>query len=147
MEPLAEIVPAAERVRRSLESSKVWAAALSGGTVRSPALKVMPLSRRITSYYLVEIIRGPAVTARFALAHDGALLEAEGVSESGARLSAWIAAPKNALNEDAPLVWKPCEQSTTRLRPFFQVQRSAGAAFVRVDGAAYTDLTVPIGRG
>jgi hypothetical protein len=147
MEPAVEIALAAERIRQSLESSVMWAPALAGCTVRPSAHSVRSLNPRITPYYLVEIGSNIGVTARFALNHGGVLLEAEGISASGARLSAWIAAPTNQLNEAAPLVWQPCEQSSTRLRPFFQVQRKEGVAFVRIDGATYTYLTIPVGRG
>lgn len=147
MEPVAEIVLAAERARQTLETSKVWATALAGSAVRPAALNVRPLVARIAPYYLVEIGRDIAITARFALDHGGVLLEAEGIQEAGTQLVAWIIPPPTESNEAAPLVWQPCEQSSTRLRPFFQVQRKAGVAFVRVDGATYTQLTVPIGRG
>lgn len=147
MEPVVEIVPAAERVRQSLEPSPLWAAALAGGTVRPPALRVRPLDLRIPPYYLVDIVRGRVVTARFAIDDDGVLLEAEAVREPGMQLSPWITPAPAETNRPAPLVWKPCDQSATRLRPFFEVERQGRVAFVGVDGTTYTELTVAMGRG
>jgi len=95
----------------------------------------------------VEIVRDTEVTARFALDDDGMLLEAEGIKETGTRLSPWIVAPVTESGEAAPLVWKPCDQSASRLQPFFEVHRHADVVFVRVDGVTFTQLTVAIGRG
>ncbi|MFX1325289.1 MAG: hypothetical protein ACFE8N_10040, partial [Promethearchaeota archaeon] len=53
--------------------------------------------------------------------------------------------PNYILNEPN-LVWKPCRESTSPIRPFFQVNYQRGTLFVDMEGSVYEDLT-PLGKG
>jgi hypothetical protein len=44
------------------------------------------------------------------------------------------------------LVWQPCRESSSVFLPFYRVDTSAGAIFVRGDGRVFQTLT-PFGRG
>lgn len=147
MEPAAEVLRAAERVRQSLESSTVWAPALTGARVRPAAARVLPLRERDIPYFLVDIVRNESVTARFVLDDSGTLLEAECAARADGVLPLW-ATPPSAERGSPPeasqirLIWKPCDQSTSRLRPFWEVTGTTGVRYVRVDGASFDRLTI-----
>jgi hypothetical protein len=128
----------------------VWEPALAGTVMRSPKASVEPLRTGDTQYFLFEFTRGPLVTARFVFAPDGALLEAEGVKRTIARLPPfldddsvrWWSAGRSLRQ-----VWTPCSQSTTRLRPFWEVSADGRARYLRADGAVFDRLTITTGRG
>lgn len=44
------------------------------------------------------------------------------------------------------LVWKPCQESTSPIRPFYQIQFQKGNIYVDMEGLIYGDLT-PLGKG
>ena len=43
-------------------------------------------------------------------------------------------------------VWRPCRQSTTPYRPFFELPYEGGKVYVDMDGVVHERLT-PLGRG
>jgi hypothetical protein len=148
MEPAAFAATAAEHVRQSLAGSSVWEAALTGAVVRMPPAAVGSLLAHEPPYYLVEMVRGGAVTARFVVDAAGTLLEAEGVRSSGAQLRPFVDPPRpRTANRSPQLVWKACDQSTTRLRPFWHVADTGPLQYVRVDGETFNDLTTIAGVG
>lgn len=151
MEPGAEVLLAAERIRQSLERSEVWAPALARSGVNPSVALVLPLLEHDISYYLVEITRANLVTARFVLDTAGTLLEAEGDARPVGALVPWVRPPRRAPGGpgDAArvrLVWKPCDQSKSRLRPFWEVAANGVVHYVRVDGTTFNQLTIT-GRG
>ena len=44
------------------------------------------------------------------------------------------------------LVWRPCRESTSPLRPLYQVPHEQGLAYVGMDGTVFPRLT-PLGHG
>ncbi len=151
MEPAENLLIAAERVRLSLEASPVWAAALAGSVVRPPANPVFPLHGRGLPYYVVDIARGDTLTARFVLDSSGTLLEAEAIERAEGSLLPWVTPARPQGHDHAPtdgprLVLQPSDQSTTRLRPFWEEPGKTGARYLRVDGVAFDRLTIT-GRG
>lgn len=151
MEPGAEVLLAAERIRRSLEQSEVWAPALARSGVHPSATLVLPLLEHDHPYYVVEITRATLVTARFVLDPAGTLLEAEGDARPVGALVPWVRPPGRAPSgsgdaDQVRLVWQPCDQSKSRLRPFWEVTAKAAVRYVRVDGATFDQLTIT-GRG
>lgn len=128
----------------------MWAPALDGTTMRSPLASVEPLRTGDTHYFLFEFARDVVITARFAIAADGALLEAEGVKQPTAALRPFIDRTVVrwwASGKSVRQVWMPCDQSTTRLRPLWEVSAHGVTRHIRVDGVLFDRLTTSIGRG
>jgi hypothetical protein len=48
--------------------------------------------------------------------------------------------------ETARCVWRPCRESTTPFRPFFEVSYEGGTLYVDMDGVVHRSLT-NLGRG
>ena len=44
------------------------------------------------------------------------------------------------------LVWKPCRESTSPIRPFYEIPFEKGVLYVDMDGLIFTELT-PLGYG
>lgn len=44
------------------------------------------------------------------------------------------------------LVWQPCRESTSPVRPFYQISFNKGILYVDMDGSIFQELT-PLGRG
>ncbi len=150
MEPTPEVLAAAENTRTSLRESSVWEPALAGTDMRSPSASVEPLRTDDIHYFLFEFTRGLLVTARFVLGPDGALLEAEGIKRPAARLTPFIDHASVrwwSAGRSLRQVWAPGSQSTTRLRPFWEVSALGVARYMRVDGVMFDQLTVNTGRG
>src|SRR5687768_17745051 len=58
--------------------------------MRSPSASIEPLRAEDTPYFLFEFTKDVLITARFAIAADGVLLEAEGVRQATAALRPFI---------------------------------------------------------
>ena len=163
------IMARAAVVLNELQRSETWRAALDKASVASSPLLVRSLAPevearpgmppRLRDYYIVSILRGNGLSARFAQEADTAdLLEAEGVSKAGAVLKPYVDAlpvvrsrwplPPGVPDPltAADVVWKPCRQSTSRFLPFWRFQIEGQAVYVRADGVLYTELTTT-GRG
>ena len=135
----SDIVTVVESHRRSLAESTVWRPALDGATVRADGLSVLSDLDADSPYYLVEVGRGTSTTARFAIAPNGALLEAEGVRTQDKVLEPLVPQPSGV---PVRLVWRPCDQSTSRLRPFWELTENDKKRYIRVDGETFDDLTI-----
>ena len=119
--------------------------------MQSPSASVEPLRTNDADYFLFEFVKGPFVTARFAIAPNGALLEAEGIRrKEKAALRPFIDADVVrwwAHGRPVRQVWMPCDQSTTRLRPLWEVSAPGIARYIRVDGVMFDQLTTIEGMG
>jgi hypothetical protein len=118
--------------------------------MQSPSASVEPLRTGDADYFLFEFAKSALITARFAIAADGALLEAEGVKQPTAALRSFIdraAVEWWASGRSVRQVWRPCDQSTTRLRPLWEVSGDSVRRYIRVDGVLFDRLTTTAGRG
>jgi hypothetical protein len=150
LEPTPEVLAAAETTRRSLRDSPVWEPALVDADMRAPVASIEPLRTDDIHYFLFEFKRGLLVTARFVLAPDGALLEAEGIKHPLAALTRFLDDDEVrwwAAGRSLRQVWRPCSQSTTRLRPFWEVSVHGRSRYIRADGVVFDRLTINAGRG
>lgn len=140
-------VDSAREIAEKLKKSPVWYAALTNAAPDEAALNIQRLDHADESYLIVTFRSGGRLTARFAL--DGrtrALQEANGIKTSTGQLREYIATtsaegiarsflrqPDDARPISTTLVWKPCLQSTSPLRPFWKVQFGMSEAYVRID--------------
>jgi hypothetical protein len=150
MVPTPEVLAAAAHVYASYRESALWAPALTDAQLLTPDLSVEPLLDGGTEYFLFEMRRGAATTARMAIDISGKLLEAEGVKTTTGSLLPFVDAASArwwALGRTLRVVWRPCIQSTTRLRPFWEVSGPQGTRYLRVDGVVFDKLTIKIGIG
>lgn len=151
MDPTPEALAAVNDTQRAFLESPVWAPALEGTSLKTPLPSVEPLRTGDIHYFLFEFARNSIVTARFAIAPDGALLEAEGVKHLKAMLKPFIdprAVRLWANGRPLRQVWKPCNESTLRLRPLWEVSASPTVSiYMRVDGVVFGGLTINAGRG
>jgi hypothetical protein len=68
-----------------------------------------------------------------------------GINPTEARSA--VTGGSGGLSTDEPqLVWQPCRESASPLRPFYQVDIDAGHVYVDMDGKVYTNLT-PFSKG
>lgn len=150
MIPSDEARASAHLIRASYQQSPVWAPALTGATMETPDHSVEPLLVGGTEYFIFEVKRGDAITARMAFDSAGKLLEAEAVKTDTASLNPFIAPASVkwwAMHRSVRMVWRPCNQSTSRLRPFWEVAGPQGTRYLRVDGVVFDQLTTKIGIG
>lgn len=150
MVPSDQVRMTAVHVLNSYRQSELWAPALTDATLQTPDDSVEPLLGGGTEYFIFELKRADGITARMAFDLAGKLLEAEGVKRANARLQPFlepVTVKWWALNRTYRKVWKPCNQSTSRLRPFWEVSDPQGTRYLRVDGVMFDELTVKIGIG
>ena len=151
MDPTPDLGRAAQDLQRSYQASEEWAPALVGSLMRPPSASVEPLRSGDTPYFIFEFTKDALITARFAIAADGALLEAEGVRHATAALRPFID-PESvrwwASGRSFRQVWTPCDQTTTRLLPLWEVSAPAEAPrYIRADGVVFDRITTITGRG
>lgn len=157
----SEIQPIAIAVLNRLSQSPTWNHALSESTHGASPTLVQHLDRDDQFYYLVTVTKKQGITARLAISGDATeLLEVEGIQEEGTALPAYVdpiavlddaarqrSAPNSAvfrpmmIGRHPVLVWKPCQQSTTRFLPFWLVTIRDRLLYIRVDGTVFTQLT------
>jgi hypothetical protein len=157
----SEIQPMTDAVMRRLSRSSTWNYALSASTHDGSPTLVQHLDQDDEFYYLVTITKKQGITARLAISGDGTeLLEVEGIQEDGTALPPYVdpiaildaaarrrSAPNSAIFRPAligrhpVLVWKSCQQSTTRFLPFWLVTIRDRLLYIRVDGTVFTKLT------
>jgi hypothetical protein len=168
----ARVLSRANLVLKELQASALWKAALETSAVGSTPLLVTSIAPpvvqhrndkplRMPDYYVVSLLRGSAISARFAHhAETGNLLEAEGVKKAGTELRPYVDPlaivqseiakwSKDAGGGAAPkpvAVWRPCRESTSRFVPFWRFQFENQTLYVRADGKVFGELTVT-GRG
>ena len=167
----ARILTRANLVLKELQPSALWNAALETSGVGSTPLLVTNIAPpivqpgidkplRMPDYYVVSILRGGAISARFAHhAETGNLLEAEGVKKAGTELRPYVdpvpivqsqmakwSTDAGATAPKPVAVWKPCRESTSRFAPFWRFQFDNQTLYVRADGKVFSELTVT-GRG
>ena len=150
MELPPEVRTAAEKIQASYQESPVWSPALKGASMQAPSASVEPLRKEDLHYFLFEFTKAALVTARFAIAQDGVLLEAEGVKQDKAALRPFIdrrAVDWWAAGRSVRQVWTPCDQTTTRLRPLWEITAHDVTRYIRVDGVLFDRLTTVSGRG
>jgi hypothetical protein len=117
-----------------------WTVALTGAQLDPHVAEVHRMDNG-GSYFVVTLKQGARTTARFALNGTGELLEAEGIDQLDTELEAYADPPPG--NE---LAWKPCQQSLSRLEPFWRRPGSTTGPFLRVDGEPF-DVLTDAGRG
>ncbi len=156
-----EIQPIALAVMSRLSRSSTWNHALSESTHDASPTLVQQLDRDDEFYYVVTVTKKQGITARLAISGDATeLLEIEGIQEDGTALPPYVdpiaildaaarrrSAPNSAIFRPAligrhpVLVWKSCQQSTTRFLPFWLVTIRDRLLYIRVDGTVFTKLT------
>lgn len=137
-----------------LAISKGISSALVKGKPKS-ALLVRRLDDPHLSYYLVpwESNKGVGLIARV----DAATAEFLGVATFMSPTPFPFITAENALDlviqkfnrkiKSKPiLVWKPCRESTSPQRPFYQIPYSDSYVYVDMNGIIYSELT-PLGLG
>ena len=144
-----------------LKQSPTWTNALVDSTYGAPPTLVQHLDQDDEFYYVVTVTKKQGITARLAISGDATeLLEVEGIQEAGAALPAYVdpiavldsaahrrPAPGSSVFRPAMigrhpvLVWKPCQQSTTRFLPFWLLTVRDRLLYMRVDGTVFTKLT------
>lgn len=151
MELTPGVREAAENLQRSYQVSPEWAPALVGATMRSSTAPVELLSAADSHYFIVEFTKSALITARFAIAQNGVLLEAEGVRHATAALRPFIDPASVgwwARGRSFRQVWTPCDQTTTRLRPLWEISAPGDTPrYIRADGVVFDRITIVSGRG
>jgi hypothetical protein len=138
-----------------LHRSPGIAAALAGATAGAPLL-VERLDRPDRAYYLVPWIGGRGV--ELVVQVDVSSGTMAGATLLPLPLPRLVIPPEEArraaLGEgtsplaagEPRLVWLPCRESASPLRPFYQVLTGAGNVYVGMDAAVHSRLT-PFGKG
>ncbi|HEY7500216.1 MAG TPA: hypothetical protein VH740_16965 [Vicinamibacterales bacterium] len=168
----ARIHSRAALVLKELQGSPAWRGVLEKAALTTslpmlvtsiaPVMDMGSKKRlRLPDYYIVSLVHGDAIKARFAHhAETGDLLEAEGARRTGAALRPYVdpnpiarsellgAAPSAADSAQlaGQAVWRPCRESTSRFAPFWRFQFKGRTLYVRADGKTFSELTVT-GRG
>ena len=137
-----------------LDNSDEVASAMSEGRPKS-ALLVRRLDDPLRSYYLVpwESEEGVGLVARVD-AETGELLGAATFSRpapypfitAAQALDLVLDEFKAGTVGELKLVWKPCRESTSPLRPLYQIPYIDRLLYMDMDGKIYSELT-PLGRG
>jgi hypothetical protein len=161
LQPPANVEALAVAVLNRLRQSPNWSNALSESMHSATPTLVQHLDRDDEFYYLVAVTKTQGITARLAISEDATeLLEAECIWEPGTSLPSYVdplaVLDYAAHQQPAPgfavfrpemvgrhpvLVWKPCQQSTSRFLPFWLVTVRDRLLYIRVDGAVFTQLT------
>jgi len=154
--PPSRILDRTNAVLNELRVYPTWTASLENATARTTPLLVTSIAppprngAKLPDYFIVEILRGPGVSARFAHnAETGDFLEAEAVQRADAVLREYVD-PLKHFPPQIPdpskitptLVWRPCIQSVTRFLPFWRLQAGGRSWYLRVDGVLFEELTV-----
>jgi len=159
--PFDEILTVTNTVVASLLRSPTWQAAVARASVdREPTL-VERLDRRDSFYYVVTLRTAGRVTARLAIdANTAKLIQAQGIELTSQTLDDYVSPAdvvrKRSLAEGVEeprfvqqvpaLGWRPCQESTSWLMPFWLIMIRDRIVYIRVDGQAFTRLTTS-GRG
>jgi len=152
----AEAVTAAARALKELDlrTNANMAHALAGAHV-GPPLFVKRLDVPDRDYYLVPWENEDGITLVMELyASAGSLAGAAPLKKPVRHITL---SPKQAIAAVAQstgrepagepqLVWRPCRESPSPMRPFYRIATETGELFVSPEGQVYTTLT-PFGRG
>jgi len=145
---------ATKAARRGLQALQPRSRITKGVRMGTPLL-VKRLDAPGLSYYLVPE-RSPAGIAAIAQV-DASTGSLQSVARLPQPVPQMIISPRQAaeaasdsigrrLTGAPELVWQPCRESSSPLRPFYRVRAAEHDLFVSIDGQVYEELT-PFGKG
>jgi hypothetical protein len=149
------ILRRADGVIKELRAYSSWRSSLDGGTLEPDTLFVStltgpwPSSRELFDYFIVSVRRGGGISARLVHhAETGEFLEAEAVRTVEGFLPSF-ANPITALgtrlthsdHATHAVMWRPCDQSSSRFLPFWIFEIERKPVYVRADGVLFDQLT------
>lgn len=146
-----------------------WRRSFIDAEPTDPLLVLGPV-RSNRDYFIVDFRNQKKSTARIIYrAADGKLAEIAGLTSGQSQLSpllrpfelpdvirersisypggATVPFDMNNLSLDRDLVWAPCDQSRSPMQPFYVVHMGKTEVYVRVDGAAFGELTEFVAGG
>jgi hypothetical protein len=125
------------------------------GAQPGAALFIRRLDQRDRGYYLVPWISKDGIV--LVIEVDGLKGTVAGFSTLPQAQPSLVIKPEEAIAivssdlgrkaiGEPQLVWRPCRESSSPLRPFYEVKTGEGEVYVGMDGHVYINLT-PFGKG